>query len=76
MLLKQVANEIRKHLHPRAILVVRIGATPVKGEVIARVVGFVILYLILCLTGALMLGFIGVEPLTAIAASTASSREL
>lgn len=72
LLLKQVANEMKKHLHPRAILVVRIGATRVKGEVIARVVGFVILYLMLCLAGALMLSFTGVDLLTAIGASVAS----
>ena len=72
LLLKQTANEIRKNLHPRAIFVTRIGTTPVKDEVIARVVGFVILYLLLCLAGAVALGFIGLDPLTAIGASTAS----
>lgn len=71
LLLKQTANEIRKHLHPRAIFVTRVGSTPVKEEVIARVVGFVILYLLLCLAGALALGLTGVDPLSAIGASLA-----
>jgi trk system potassium uptake protein TrkH len=71
LLLKQTANEIRKHLHPRAILVTRIGSTPVKEDVIARVVGFVILYLLLCLAGAIALGLTGVDILTAIGASLA-----
>jgi trk system potassium uptake protein TrkH len=72
VLLKQTAIEVRKNLHPRAIFVTRIGTSPVKEDVIARVVGFVILYLLLCLAGALLLGLTGVDPLTAIGASIAS----
>jgi trk system potassium uptake protein TrkH len=72
LLLKQTGNELRKHLHPRAILVTRIGTKPVKEEVGARVVGFVILYLLLCLVGAMALGLTGVDPLTAIGGSIAT----
>ncbi len=72
VLLKQTAIEIRKQLHPRAVLVTRIGTTPVREEVIARVVGFVLLYLLLCLAGALALGLTGVDPLSAVGASIAS----
>ncbi|MCH7992666.1 MAG: TrkH family potassium uptake protein, partial [Gemmatimonadetes bacterium] len=62
LLLKQTGNELRKHLHPRAVFVTRIGTTPVKEEVITRVVSFVILYLLLCLVGAIALGFTGIDP--------------
>ena len=72
LLLKQTGNELRKHLHPRAVLVTRIGKQSVKEEVGARIVGFVILYLLLCLVGAMALGFTGVDPLTAIGGSIAS----
>lgn len=72
LLLKQTRNELRKHLHPRAIFVTRIGKKPVKEEVGARVVGFVILYLLLCLVGAMALTFTGIDPLTAIGGSLAS----
>jgi trk system potassium uptake protein TrkH len=72
LLLKHTGNEIRRQLHPRAVFVTRIGSTPVKQEVIARVVGFVILYLLLCMAGALALGFTGVDPLSAIGATIAS----
>ena len=75
LLLKQTANELRKHLHPRAILVTRIGGKPVKEEVGARVVGFVMLYLLLCLAGALALALTGIDPLTAIGGSIALGRE-
>lgn len=72
LLLKQTGNELRKHLHPRAIFVTRIGKKPVKEEVGARVVGFVILYLLLCLVGAMALTLTGIDPLTAIGGSLAS----
>lgn len=72
LLIKQTANELRRHLHPRAILVTRIGKQPVKEDVLANVVGFVILYLLLCLVGALLLGILGNDLLTALSASLAT----
>jgi trk system potassium uptake protein TrkH len=72
LLLKHTLNEIRKSLHPRAILLTRIGKKPVREDVLAHVIGFVVLYLLLCLAGALVMGFMGMEPLTAISASMAT----
>ena len=72
ILLKQTANELRRHLHPRAVFVMRIGSSPMKDEVVARVVGFVVLYLLLCLAGAVALAFTGADPLTALTGSIAS----
>lgn len=72
LLVKQTANELRRHLHPRAVLVTRIGTSPVKEDVVARVVGFVVLYLLLCLAGALALAMTGVDPFTALTGSIAS----
>jgi trk system potassium uptake protein TrkH len=72
LILKQTANEIRKHLHPRAILLTRIGRQAVREDVLANVVGFVILYLLLCLAGAMLLALTGLEPLTAIGGSIAT----
>lgn len=72
LLLKQTGNELRKHLHPRAIFLIRVGNKPVKEEVAARVVGFVMLYLLLCLVGAMALALTGIDPLTAIGGSIAS----
>jgi trk/ktr system potassium uptake protein len=72
LLLKQTGNELRKHLHPRAVFVTRIGKRPVKEDVGARIVGFVILYLLLSLAGALALGLLGIDPMTAIGGSIAA----
>jgi len=51
---------------------VRIGTKPVKEDVLAHLIGFVVLYLLLCLAGALVMGFLGMDPLTAISASIAT----
>jgi trk system potassium uptake protein TrkH len=72
LLLKQTGNELRKHLHPRAVLLTRVGRQAVREDVLANVVGFVILYLLICLAGALLLGLMGNDPLTAVSASVAS----
>ncbi len=72
LLLKQTANEIRRHLHPRAVLLTRVGTKPVKQDILANVTGFVILYLLLCLAGAVALGMLGMDLPTAIGASIAS----
>lgn len=72
LLLKQTGNEIRRHLHPRAIFLARVGKKPVTEDVMANVVGFVVLYLLLCLSGAVVLSYMGIDILTAIAASVSS----
>jgi len=72
LLLKQTANELRRHLHPRAILMARVGRKPVREEVMTNIVGFVILYLLLCLAGAVVMSFLGMDLMTAIGASIAT----
>lgn len=72
LLLKQSGMELRKHLHPRAVLLARVGRHVVPEHVLANVIGFVILYLLLLLAGAVALGFLGIDPLTALGASAAT----
>lgn len=72
LLLKATANEIRKHLHPKAVLLTRVGRKPVREDVLANVVGFVMLYLLLCLAGAVVLALMGVDLLTSVGASIAT----
>ncbi len=64
--------EMRKHLHPRAVLVARVGRRVVREDVLANVLGFVILYALLFLAGALALALLGVDFLTALGASAAT----
>lgn len=72
LLLKQSAMELRKHLHPRAVLLARVGRHVVSEGVLANVIGFVILYLLCFGAGALALSFLGMDLLTAVGASAAT----
>lgn len=72
LLLKHTANELRKQLHPRAILLVRVGRHVVREDVLATVLGFVILYVLLFVSGALVLSLFGNDLLTAFSASAAT----
>ena len=72
LLLKQAGMELRKHLHPRAVFISRMGPHVIREEVMANVVGFVLLYLLLALAGAIAMAALGTDLLTAIAASLAT----
>ncbi len=72
LLLKQTAIELRKHLHPRAILLARVGKRVVREDVLANVLGFVILYVFLFLAGAMVLTFLGIDLMTSLGASASS----
>lgn len=72
LLLKQTGMEIRKHLHPRAVLLARVGKRVVREDVLANVIAFTILYTLLFVAGALALTFLGADLLTALGASAAT----
>ena len=72
LLLQQTGREMRKHLHPRAVLVARVGRRVVKEDVLARVLGFVILYALLYIAGAVALALLGADFVTALGASAAT----
>jgi trk system potassium uptake protein TrkH len=72
LVLKQTAIELRKHLHPRGIYLARVGRQVVGEDVLANVIGFVLLYLMLFLAGAVALSLLGIDMLTALGASAAT----
>ncbi len=72
LLLKKTAMEIRRHLHPRAVLLARVGPKVVKEEVMENIIGFVILYLLLFALGGLVLTAVGLDLGTALGASAAT----
>lgn len=72
LLVKHTANELRKQLHPRAILLVRAGRHVVREEVMATILGFVILYVLLIGVGMSALTLFGNDLLTSFSASAAS----
>ncbi|MFW6200114.1 MAG: TrkH family potassium uptake protein, partial [Gemmatimonadota bacterium] len=69
VLLKHAWNEVRKHLHPRAVILVRVGRKVVREDVVSNIVGFVILYVFFFLAGAFVMSLFGMDLLTALGAS-------
>lgn len=72
LILKQTWMELRKHLHPKAVLLARVGRHVVKEDVLANVIGFFVLYLLLTLAGTAALAFLGLDLMSAIGASLAT----
>jgi len=72
LLLKHAGIEIRKHLHPKAVILARIGRKVVREDVMANVIGFVILYGLLFLAGGFLMSLMGMDLLTALGASAAT----
>jgi len=68
---KHGVREVRRALHPRAVLPVRVGKRIVPEEVVRSVVAFLTLYLALFVTGTLILVFLGEDLQTAFTAAIA-----
>jgi trk system potassium uptake protein TrkH len=70
--LKQGVVELRKHLHPRAVLVTRVGGKVVPEGVMLNILSFMLLFVASFVIGALLLMALGVELVTAAGASAAA----
>jgi len=74
LILKHGFGEMRRYLHPRAILVTKISGVPVPSEVMLNVFAFMILYVGLFGVGTLLMAAAGLSlPAAAGAAATAIS---
>ncbi len=70
--LKQGVVELRKHLHPRAIMVTRVGGNVVHEGVMLNILAFMLLFVASFIVGALLLAILGVDLVTAAGASAAA----
>ncbi len=71
IIVKHSVREVRRALHPRAVMPVRVGNRVVPEEVMRSVVAFLTLYLALFLLGTLTLVFMGEDLPTAFTAAIA-----
>jgi trk system potassium uptake protein TrkH len=72
VLLRQGFTELKKTLHPKAVMVTRVGRTVVRDDVVLNIFGFAMLYVALFCAGVLALAVLGHDLATAIGASAAS----
>ncbi len=68
---KNTAREVRKALHPRAVLPVRVGSRAVPEEVLRAVAAFITLYVALFVVTAAGLALMGADFVTAFSAAIA-----
>ena len=72
LLVKNSFREIRRLLHPQAVLPIRLDHRVVPAEVMRNVLSFIVLYFGLVFAGTLVLGALGLDLLSAFGAAAAS----
>lgn len=72
LIIKNGLLEFRRSLHPNAILPVRYNGRTVKENIVYNIIGFFVLYMLLFIIGALVLGAMGLDFVTAIGGSASS----
>jgi len=66
ILFKSSILELKKQLHPSAIIPVRFNKRAIPGEITFQILAFVMIYFFIFGTGSIVMGFIGVDFITAI----------
>lgn len=72
LLVKHAYREIFNLIHPHGVRSIRLGKKPVPAEVISSILGFFILYLVLCIIAVLVMSALGLDALTAFASVAAT----
>jgi len=72
ILLQQGLVEIRRSIHPRAVMVTRLGRKALDDNILLNILGFVLLFFLLFAAGVLALAGLGHDLETAIGASIAT----
>lgn len=72
VLMRHVVAEMKKSVHPRAVVATRVGAKVVGEGVLLNVLAFLLLYVLLYAVGALLLALLGSDLPTAVGASAAA----
>jgi trk system potassium uptake protein TrkH len=65
-------GEIRKMLHPRAVIVTRLGRTPVRSDVVLNVLAFLGMYVATHAAGTVALAALGSDFITSMSAALAA----
>ncbi|HON18056.1 MAG TPA: TrkH family potassium uptake protein [Salinivirgaceae bacterium] len=68
-IVKNIYYEMKRSLHPRAVIPLRINKKNISEEIVGEVILFVLLYLLLFAIGSIVLVFDGIDFETAIGAS-------
>lgn len=72
VVIKHVAGEIRKILHPRAVIVTKLGDRPVREDIVLNVLAYLALYMLTHAIGTVILAALGSDIVTALSAALAA----
>ncbi|WP_298418297.1 potassium transporter TrkG [uncultured Kordia sp.] len=72
LMIKNGLLEFKRTLHPRAIIPVRYNNKSVSEHIVYNILGFFILYMLLFIIGALVLGFVGLDFESAVGGAASS----
>jgi trk system potassium uptake protein TrkH len=72
VVVKHVLGEIRKILHPRAVVVTKLGRRPVRQDALHNVLAYLALYVLTHWVGTLVLAALGVDLVTSLSAALAA----
>ncbi len=69
---QHVLGEIRKVLHPRAVIITRVGGQPIRQELVFKVLAFLAMYMGTHAIGTVILAALGYDLVTSMSASLAA----
>lgn len=72
LIIKNGLLEFKRTLHPNAIIPVRFNGKTVSEHIVYNIIAFFVLYMLLFIIGALVLGFLGLDFVTAIGGAASS----
>lgn len=72
LLVRHAISELKRSIHPRAVVVTRVGRKVVQEEVLLNVLAFLLLFFLLFAAGVLALAALGHDLETAVGASAAA----
>lgn len=72
ILMRHGLAELKKAVHPRAVIVTRIGRTPIREDVILKVLTFLLLFFTIFAAGIVVLAMLGHDLSTAVGASASA----
>lgn len=72
VLVRHALREVTRSRHRTARLPIRLAREPIPEAVVARVVGFVVIYLTLMLAGGLLVTALGADPVTGFTGATSA----
>ena len=72
VVIKFAINEIKRLIHPHAVLPIRIGKRSVPREIVANIAGFFLIYLGIFVIGVFMMSLLGLDLISAFGAVAAT----